>query len=67
MTKMYRSTTDRRIAGVCGGISEIFNIDSTIVRLLLVALMFSPFPAAVSVFYIGCWAIIPEDPGYKKQ
>jgi phage shock protein PspC (stress-responsive transcriptional regulator) len=34
--KLYRSKTDRRIAGVCGGLAEYFNIDSTLVRLLFV-------------------------------
>lgn len=32
--KLYRSNTNRMLCGVCGGIGEYFNIDSTIVRLL---------------------------------
>ena len=31
--KLYKSNTDKKIAGVCGGIAEYFNIDSTLVRL----------------------------------
>ncbi|HZX47134.1 MAG TPA: PspC domain-containing protein [Clostridia bacterium] len=31
--KLYRSQTDKMIAGVCGGIAEYFGIDSTLVRL----------------------------------
>lgn len=31
--KLYRSITDKKIAGVCGGVAEYFDIDSTIVRL----------------------------------
>ena len=31
--KLYKSSTDKKIAGVCGGIAEYFNIDSTVVRL----------------------------------
>ena len=34
--KLYRSTTDKKLAGVCGGLAEYFGIDSTIVRLILV-------------------------------
>lgn len=34
--KLYRSMTDRRIAGVCGGLAEYFDIDPTVVRLLFV-------------------------------
>lgn len=32
--KLYRSETDKMIAGVCGGIGEYFNVDSTIIRLV---------------------------------
>lgn len=31
--KLYRSNTDKKLAGVCGGIAEYFDIDPTIVRL----------------------------------
>ena len=33
MKKLYKSETNRMIAGVCGGIAEYFNIDATLVRL----------------------------------
>lgn len=32
--KLYKSRTDRKICGVCGGIAEYFGIDPTIVRLI---------------------------------
>ena len=38
MKKLFRSSTDRKICGVCGGIAEYFNIDSTLVRLGVVLL-----------------------------
>lgn len=31
--KLYKSSTDKKLAGVCGGLAEYFNIDSTLVRL----------------------------------
>lgn len=34
--KLYKSKTDRKFCGVCGGIAEYLNIDSTIVRLICV-------------------------------
>ena len=34
--KLYRSSTDKKIAGVCGGIAQYFNIDSTIIRLAFI-------------------------------
>ena len=34
--KLYKSNTDKKLCGVCGGIAEYLNMDSTIVRLILV-------------------------------
>jgi len=58
--KLYRSNTDKKIAGVCGGIAEYLNIDSTIVRLLLVlAVLF----AGVGVLaYIIAAIVMPNNP-----
>jgi phage shock protein PspC (stress-responsive transcriptional regulator) len=38
--KLYRSRTDRKIWGVCGGLAKYFNIDPTIVRIIAVASLF---------------------------
>ena len=56
--KMYRSIEDRMIAGVCGGIGEYFDIDSTLVRLLAVALVLAGGSGVLA--YILAWIIIPE-------
>lgn len=66
MIKFYRSKTDNRIAGVCGGIAENMDVDSTLVRIVFVVSIFTPHIPAV-LFYLACWLIIPQDPGYKKQ
>ena len=58
--KLYRSRTDRRIAGVCGGLAAYFNIDPTLVRLLAVlglVLVGGTFWA-----YLILMLVIPEDP-----
>ncbi|MCF8020191.1 MAG: PspC domain-containing protein [Vallitaleaceae bacterium] len=34
--KLYRSRTDRMLFGVCGGLAEYFNVDPTLVRLVMV-------------------------------
>ena len=34
MKRLYLSTTDKKISGVCGGIAEYLNADSTVIRLL---------------------------------
>ena len=37
--KLYKSSLDRKICGVCGGFAEFFGIDATILRLLVVLLL----------------------------
>ena len=38
--KLYRSRTDRKIWGVCGGLAKYFDIDPTVVRLLAIVTLF---------------------------
>ena len=57
--KLYRSKTNRMIAGVCGGIADYFNIDPVIVRLGAVLLLLITGGAAL-VGYIVLWVIVPE-------
>ncbi len=40
MKKLYKSTTDRMVCGVCGGIAEYFNIDSSLIRIAWVIFTF---------------------------
>jgi phage shock protein PspC (stress-responsive transcriptional regulator) len=62
MKKLYRSKTDRKIGGVCGGLGEYFGVDSTLVRLAAVVLIFAS--GAGLIAYIVAWAIIPERPNH---
>ena len=58
--KLYRSATDRKIAGVCAGVAEYLNIDPTVIRVIW--LIASLFGALGIVAYIACALIIPEKP-----
>jgi phage shock protein C len=58
--KLYRTKEDRKIAGVCGGLGEYFDIDPTIIRLLWLALLFAAGSGILA--YIVAWIIIPEKP-----
>lgn len=58
--KLYRSRSNRMIAGVCGGIGEYAGIDPTIIRLLLIVLVFLGFSGVLA--YIIAWIVIPEEP-----
>ena len=58
--KLYRSVTDKKIAGVCAGVAEYFGWDPTIVRLI--------WALAVVFGSVGFWAyivfalVVPEKP-----
>jgi phage shock protein PspC (stress-responsive transcriptional regulator) len=57
--KLYRSTTDRKVAGVCGGLAEFFNIDATLIRVIFVVTTL--FGAGLLV-YLVMWIMVPEGP-----
>lgn len=56
--KLYRSGSDKVIAGVCGGLGNFFDIDSTIVRIIFVLLTFGG--GAGIIIYIILALIMPE-------
>jgi len=58
--KLYRSRSDRRLAGVCGGLAAYFNIDPTLIRLLFVLGLI--FVGGTLFAYIILMIIIPEEP-----
>lgn len=57
--RIYRSTKDRMLGGVCGGIGEYFDVDPTIIRLIAVVVALS---GAGILAYIIAWIIIPDQP-----
>ncbi|MBQ2879581.1 MAG: PspC domain-containing protein [Anaerotignum sp.] len=60
--KLYRSTSQVKISGVCGGIAEYFGTDVTIIRLIwALGTMMNFFVGIVA--YVACVFIIPQDPG----
>lgn len=61
--QLYRSRTNRKIAGVCGGLGEYMNLDPTVVRLIWVLLFF--FAGVGILAYLIAALIILENPnGY---
>ena len=61
--KIMRSRTDEKIAGVCGGFAEYFDIDSTLVRLIWLATVFLGGWGLIA--YIVAWIVMPEEPELK--
>ncbi|NLM13526.1 MAG: PspC domain-containing protein [Epulopiscium sp.] len=58
--KLYKSRTDRKISGVCGGLAQYFNMDSTLVRILWILFIFLGFSGVLA--YVICALIIPDEP-----
>jgi phage shock protein PspC (stress-responsive transcriptional regulator)/signal transduction histidine kinase len=59
--RLYRSTDDRIVAGVCGGLAEHLDIDVRAVRIAFVVLAF--VGGTGLILYAAFWAIVPQRPG----
>jgi phage shock protein PspC (stress-responsive transcriptional regulator) len=57
--RLYRSETNRIIAGVCGGLGEYFDLDPTLIRLFFVLL--TVFGGSGILLYIILWLVIPPE------
>ncbi|HHY20270.1 MAG TPA: PspC domain-containing protein [Firmicutes bacterium] len=60
MKRLYRSTQDRMVSGVCGGLAEYFNIDPTLIRLIFVAFTFLSWGIGGIILYFISAIVIPE-------
>ena len=58
--KLYKSSTDKKILGVCGGIAEYFDIDSSIVRIVWLVLVL--FAGTGLLAYIICAIVLDNNP-----
>lgn len=58
--KLYRSTRNRMVAGVCAGIGDYFGLDATIIRLAWIILIC--FGGTGLLAYLLCAIIIPAEP-----
>jgi phage shock protein PspC (stress-responsive transcriptional regulator) len=56
-TPLFRIKSNKTIGGVAAGLAEYFNLDVTLVRVLLVAAFFTPIPAIIP--YIVLWIVMP--------
>ena len=58
--KLYKSNTDKKICGVCGGLAEYLNMDATIIRLILILAVL--FAGCGLLAYIIAALVIPDKP-----
>ncbi len=57
--RLYRSTRNRFIAGICSGLSDYFNLDVNLIRLIYATIVFI-WPGA-ALAYLLMWFIIPRE------
>ena len=56
--KLYRIREGKKLAGVCGGIAEYFNLDPTLIRIIWALIAW--FAGAGIILYIICAFVMPE-------
>lgn len=59
MRRLYRSRTNKVIAGVAGGIGEYLDVDPILIRLIWLIFIFS---GAGLLAYLIAWIVIPQKP-----
>jgi phage shock protein C len=59
MKRLYRSETDKKIAGICGGLGEMTNVDPTIIRLGFIFLGLATGIIPIVIAYVVGWVIVP--------
>jgi phage shock protein C len=66
--RLYCSRKDRMLTGVCGGIAEYLQVDSTLVRLFFVAVALTvlSFETALGIYFI-LWVVMPAQPKEKAK
>ena len=57
MKRLYRKTDSKKIAGVCLGLGEYFNVDPTLVRIVFLLVTF--FWGFGIMVYLICWMAMP--------
>ncbi len=60
MKKMFRSIDYRVLAGVCGGIGELYSIDPKLIRLIFVFIGLVTGIIPILVTYVIAWIVLPE-------
>jgi phage shock protein C len=63
--RLTRSRFDRKIAGVCAGLAQYFDLDVTLVRILSVFLTLATGVCPGIVTYLLAWILVPSEPELK--
>lgn len=58
--RLYRSSSDRKLAGICAGIAEYMKVDPTLIRAAFILMTLAGGPGFF--LYVVLWFIMPENP-----
>jgi phage shock protein C len=67
MKRIYRLEEGKKIAGVCAGLGDLFNIDANIVRIALVFICVATAVAPAIIAYAAAWYLLPEEKSSPKK
>lgn len=62
MRRLHLSNTDKKLFGVCGGIGETYDVDPTVIRLIVVFLCVVTAIVPVAITYLVAALIMPKQP-----
>lgn len=62
MTRLYRSHTDKKLFGLCGGLAETLGVDSTLLRLIVVVTAVFSGGVVIPLYLLASF-VIPKEPG----
>ena len=65
--KLYKSSTEKKILGVCGGIAEYFGVDSTIIRIVAVLLALSGGMGFLTYLILGFLVMSDKPKDYNEK
>lgn len=65
MRKLYRSRRDSKLFGLCGGLAEMFNVDATLLRLIVVVTAIFSSGTLILVYFIAAM-IVPLEPKFEE-
>lgn len=60
MKRLYRLESDKKIAGICAGIGDMFNIDPNLVRIALIFAAVATLIWPVVIAYVAGWILLPD-------
>lgn len=61
MNKLYRSRTDNKMTGLCGGIADWLGLNATLVRFMVVIAAFCSFGTTMLLYFIVS-LVVPKEP-----